>query len=288
METDWYYTLLNEGNVEAFRPYLTEEAASLQQDILALGAVTGEYACGAVAARVHGNGQAELLAMAVDPAVRRRGVGSMLLRNLLKRLRQTERLVAAYRGTPEELSAADAFYNAVWGGVPEDLGAVFQLRVGELADTPLYERFGYAGSERAILRFDTLQPDQMERLLREEEIPEHLRWNALPGHFRPDLSFAFMNQGRAEAYLAVTEEERGVLAPVLVALGNRSFVLLPLLSAAVRAVTAACPPETGLEIVCVNPVAEGLGLRLLGRRYLVAREHRSVCLVKTEGSERFG
>jgi GNAT superfamily N-acetyltransferase len=97
-------------------------------------------------ARVYGDGQAELLAMAVDPAVRRRGVGGMLLRNLLLRLRQTERLAAGYRGTPEQLSAADAFFAAVWGGVPEDLGAVFRLRVGELADTPLCERFGYAGS----------------------------------------------------------------------------------------------------------------------------------------------
>jgi len=288
METEWYYTHINEGNVDAFRPYLTAEAASLQRDILALGAVTGAYACGAVAARVYDDGQAELLAMAVDPAVRRRGVGGMLLRNLLMRLPRTERLAAAYRGTTEEISAADAFFTAVWGGVPEDLGAVFRLRAGELVNTPLYERFGYGGPELSIFRFDALQPDLMERLLREEEIPEHLRWNALPGHFRPDLSFAFVHQDRAEAYLAVTEEERGVLAPVLVALGSRSFVVLPLLSAAARAVTAACPPETGLEIACVNPVTEGLCVRLLGRRYLVAREHRSVCLMKTEGSERFG
>jgi hypothetical protein len=99
------------------------------------------------------------------------------------------------------------------------------------------------------------------------------------------LSFAFITGGRAEAYVAVTEQEKDVLGPVLVALGNRSFVLLPLLSAAARAVTAACPPETALEIVCVNPVSEGLRVRLLGGD-ICAREHRSVCLVKTGGSER--
>lgn len=288
MESERYYTLIDEGNLEAFRPYLPEEAASLEPDILALGAVTGAYACGAAAARVFDNGQAQLLAIAVDPAVRRRGVGGMLLRNLLLRLRRTERLTAEYRGTPEEVSVADAFFTAVWGGVPEDLGAVFRLRVGELAGTPLYGRFGYGGPERAIYRFDALQPDQLERLALEEEIPEHLRWNALPGRFRPDLSFAFVMNGRAEAYMAVTEQERGILAPVLAALGSRSFVVLPLLSAAARAVVAACPPETGLEIVCANPVSEGLCLRLLGRRYLAAREHRSVCLMRTEGSDMFG
>jgi len=283
MDKDFVFFTPDTSEIWAFLPYLNGADLSLP-DTTILGVTLDGLACGAAAMSVEPESRnARLIAMAVDPAVRRQGVGRSLLLRLLLHLRDVDTVTADYRGPTEELQTADAFFHAVWGGVAADCGAVFSLRPDELTQTPLFQRFGHGREDKAVHRFDHLDPCLLADMATEPDFPPALRWNALPGRLHPELSFAWVRNARVEASSAIIEREPGTLEPVLTSRSRRSFVLLPVLAASARAIVNSCPPEYRLEISCVSSVSEGMALRMLGKRFCLGRAHRSVCII--EGDE---
>ena len=210
------FRTVDHRELPGFRTYLLPETAEAlerrEEDRLAVGAVTGRSACAAAAVRLEGR-EAELTDLFVDASVRGRGVGRLLLEELLRQVeaRGAERISADYVLRGGELAAMDRLLTGLGFSAPRRRSRTFLARSERFHDDP---RLGAAFSPRyqtpsGIVSFGTVPSEALEELELAGDIPEHLSWEALQDRALPDLSVALVQEGRVGAYLLAGESAAG-------------------------------------------------------------------------------
>lgn len=273
---------LDRREVTGFRPYLLPDTAARlereEEDTLALGAVTGRSACGAVAVRLTESG-AELTDLFVDASVRRRGVGGFLLRNLMWGLEQlgVDLLWADYVLRGEELTAMDALLTAEGFDAPRIRSRVYLAPTELFHDVP---RVGPAFSPRyrtpeSVRSFDQLTGETLAELAADDDIPDMLTWENLKRRAVPDLSVALVENGRVLAYHLGGESADG--GYVLLAAVRRkdapASAFFTLLLEQLNRCYYRAGGDFPFYFSALNPRVERLALRLMGDRFIRYEEH---------------
>ena len=197
---------LDAALLPAFLPYLIPQAAqgvaAGREDIIALGAVTGEgKTCGAVAGELY-RGVLTVFSLYVDPAVRGQGIGTLLLRSLLSSCPDA-RPAAAWIQPTGDFDRMDAFLQARGFAPARRDNSVYRLHTADLRRVPVVRR-AFSPSfqpDGNIVPLSDLTPGDREDLGRDPSIDPRLRLDSLMDQLTPDLSACYRYGGRIAAYL---------------------------------------------------------------------------------------
>ena len=283
---------LDRRELPGFRPYLLPAtAAAVQQggkSILALGAVSGRYALGAIAARLSEDGEAALTDLFVDEAARRQGVGLFLLNALCQTLREREipLLTADYALLDRDLTAMDALMEKAGATPPRFRAVSYRADSRDFHDHPL---LGICLTPRyktpaEIVPFFQLSPEALAELEQAEDIPYVLSWKLLKDRAVPDLSVAVVREGKVRAYLLAEESTDGgfVLLAAARREGSRGSDFLTMM----RELGSRCWYWRGGDFPfyfsAVNEHTAQLGLSLMGDEYQVYEEHICTFLLEPQ------
>lgn len=205
---------LTREELPGFRPYLLPAAAAALErgdgDVLGLGAVTGRHACGAAAARRDGGDSAILTDLFVDAAVRRQGVGTFLLKSLLRALGVRE-MTAGYALGGEDLAAMDALLVKCGFSRPVLRSRCFRAMSDDYREHPVLRQCfdpRYRTPE-GVVSFDQLPREALEELEAAGDIPYRLSWSRLKGRALPELSPALVRDGKVAAFQLAEESADG-------------------------------------------------------------------------------
>ena len=167
-----------------------------------LGAMWNGLACGAAVVTWDGE-DGTLSSLFVDPKARNRGIGGRLFDLLLEEgARLGKRTLSApYILKDEELAAMDALVRSRGGEI--DTGApVCGMHSEDFLDSPLIGPALHAGWKRpdAIKLFSELTKPQLDAMESEPTIPVFLRPSVLGERLDPDLSAAWLVDGKPVAF----------------------------------------------------------------------------------------
>ena len=231
------------GLLPAFRPYLTDQAAQDgalgRADILTLGAVTAERrTCAAAAGRMDG-AALTVTSLYVDPAVRRRGIGSALLAALLERA-APRRAELSWLLPRADHEAFRAFLTAAgFSPAPQAGGGLYRTDAGSLRLGPTLRRafspvFRPDGN---VVPLAALAGAERAELLADPAIDPRLGLARLEELYSPEVSFAYRYGGRVAAYLAcaLTGPRDGAILAAVSRPGAHPAAILHLAAAALRA-----------------------------------------------------
>ena len=190
----------NPGPYEQYiLPNISAEMRQAPERFAALGAVWNNCAVGAAVITDDPDdpGAAALASLFVDPQVRRRGIGTALLKLSLKAAAGAgaERLTLFYTLAGEELEAMDRTVRAL-GGEPEFRYPAYTMDSKDYRSSRLFQRVfhpDYRMPEH-VVRFTDLTPEQLEELHSNPEAP----WYS-PG-MQPELSLAYLKDGRVVGF----------------------------------------------------------------------------------------
>ena len=273
---------LNQENVPGFQPYLMPETVSRlnrgDPGVLALGASSGRYSCGAAAAYLSGD-ETELTDLFVDSAVRRRGIGSQLLDALLAGLdgmgRSQVRADYVLRGG--DLLGMDILLITRGFCLPWTRSKVYAVPAEKLMDDRVLGR-AFSSAYRTAAGILPLSGAPEGAVLElERAADEALRWSTVKDRVNPELSAVMMRDGKAAAYQLMGETADGV---TLLAAGSgpsarpADFILL------LRETLNRCWYWKGggftVYVSALNSKSERLATRLTEGRSIVYEEH--VCV----------
>ena len=203
------YRIAESREREVFSQYLLPVAADLarrdRENILLLGAVWGDTACGTAALRLLRREEddpleAELLSLYIDPQVRRKGIAEGLLKFTLEQAAEAGAVffTARYSAAEPELEPLDGLFRKL-GYEPEfhlpvyvmDSRTYHDSKALHGAFSPKYRRPDH------IVPLSALTPEQKERLYSNPELPEFLHPAGRLG-LNPDLSLVYLRDGEAE------------------------------------------------------------------------------------------
>ncbi len=278
--------VLDRRELPGFRSYLLPAAAAALQredsSLLALGAVSGRYALGAIAARLTENGEAVLTDLFVDEAARRQGVGSRLLEELFQRLRERDVDVvnADYALKAGEVAAMDALLMKAGAPPPQFRALSFRADSRDYHDhhllgvclTPQYR------TPEGVVPFFQLSREALAELEGAEDIPYVLSWSLLKDRAVPDLSVAMVREGRVSSYLLAEESTDGgfVLLSAVRREGSKGSDFMKLM----RELGNRCWYWKGGDFPfyfsAANEHTAQLGLALMGDKCEVYEEH--ICI----------
>jgi len=207
---------LERKNLPGFQPYLMPETVLRLKrgdpGVLALGASSGRYSCGAIAVYLTSE-TADLTDFFVDSSVRCRGIGSRLLDTLLSRLDGIGRseVEADYVLRSDELRAMDTLLFSRGFSFPRSRSTVYAIPVEKFMDDRM---LGRAFSSRyqtvkGILPLRAVPESAVLEL--EQTADEPLRWSTVKDRADPDLSVVMTRDGKAVAYQLVGETGDGVV-----------------------------------------------------------------------------
>lgn len=272
-----------------FSPYLPENLRPLaaRPEGVCVGAVFRGMACGAALAEYSQTGDWYLRYLFVDPAARRCGLGSYLLRGLLGLLRDMGawRVTAVY--TPSMLEERGQRLTVLEraGFAPaRPMATSFWAPLGELKPTglPLPEGVAvYTGAELPRWLEQTYQS-----WLDEGRLPPFADAGTMPGLSLLLSSFCAM-RGELAGLLLV--EERGMdlaVAGLYVAEGmRRGRTAAALMDKSLTEARRHRPPETEVWVSALNREAFALCDRLFGGRSAGRRETEMIAIWKREREE---
>ena len=172
---------------------------------LAAGAVWDRLACGAAAVHLQGE-EAELASFFVDPQARGRNVGSRLMDRTLELVEAEgcRRVRLRYLLAGDDLAAMDRLVRRR-GELTGHPGSF----VYGMALEPYYREHPLIGPSfrpefrpvPSVTPFSRLTGEQLAALEDREDIPTFLRPSSLRGKMDPELSVAWVEDGRIAAYL---------------------------------------------------------------------------------------
>ena len=231
------------GLLAAFRPYLTDRAARDgalgRADVLTLGAVTAERrTCAAAAGQLDG-AVLTVTSLYVDPAVRRRGIGSALLAALLERA-APRRAELSWLLPRADHEAFRAFLTAAgFSPAPQAGGGLYRTDAGSLRLGPTLRR-AFSPAFRPdgnVVPLAALAGAERAELLADPAIDPRLGLARLEELYSPEVSFAYRYGGRVAAYLAcaLTGPRDGAILAAVSRPGAHPAAILHLAAAALRA-----------------------------------------------------
>ena len=206
MDSEITLRRLDAGLLPAFLPYLIPQAAQAVEEgmegIIALGAVTqSRKTCGAVAGELRPNGFT-VFSLYVDPAMRRRGIGGLLLRALAS-FCPGARLDARWFLPEEGSQGLSAFFRAQGFSVRQTGTPIYRLETAGLRQAPTLRRaFSPAFCpDGSVASLSSLTEKEYAALRADRSIDPRLRPDALVDRFTPELSFCHRSRGQVDAYL---------------------------------------------------------------------------------------
>lgn len=280
----WNVRLLDRNQLPGFRPYLLPgTAAALErgdENVIAIGAVTGRSACGAAAARLDGEGGARLTDLFVDEAVRRRGVGAFLLDQMLELLSGTGPLwdvTADYALNGEDLAAMDALMVKCGFSRPRLCARSFRAMSDDYRRHPVLRRSfdpRYRTPEN-VLSFDRLPREALDGLEQAEGIPPVLSWSGLKDRALPELSVALVRDGGVDAYLLAEESVDGgfVLLAAVTRPGGPASAFVTLLVELVNRCVYRAGGSFPFYFSTINDHAETLARKMMDGHCTEYEEH---------------
>lgn len=270
---DFTIKAIDSALLPAFRPYLMPQAAQAledgDEDLIALGVVTGEgHTCGALAATLF-KGDATLFSLFIDPTVRRQGTASQLLIALLEHVGPTGRVWAEWILPEEDFTAVSALLSVHGFSYSEPAEPVYRLTSDSLVHTPVL-RGAFSPTfrpDRNVLPYCSLASEQVEELLGDANIPHFLR----PDTFDRDgliteMSLCYVYGGRVTAYLLIGVSTPGecVILASFTRRGAHPAAFLQVVAAALAAGLTRFGGSFTCWLDAVNPTAEELARRLSG------------------------
>ena len=203
------FRIVQGRELEVFSQYLLPTVAALARrskpELLALGAVWEDAACGAADLRLwqrqeDGPTEAEVLSLYIDPQVRRRGVALGLLEFAAEQAAQrgSQCLTANYTAEADTLEALDGLFRKL-GAEPEfhlpvyamDSTSYHDSKALHAAFSPKYRRPDH------IVPLSALSAEQKETLYRHPELPDFIHPSGRLG-LNPDLSLVYLVEGEPE------------------------------------------------------------------------------------------
>lgn len=274
--------VLDHGELAGFRPYLLPQTAARlerrEENLLALGAVTGRSACGAVAALTSGT-TAELTDLFVDEAARRQGAGRFLLRSMLNLLTSfgVRTVTADYVLGGEDVNAMDGLLAACGFSQFQSRSRVFQTNSRNFHDSARFSR-AFSPQYRTpegVRSFCLLSQGMKEELLESEDIPSALTWESVGNRALSDLSVALVREGRLEAYLLAGESADSgyVLLSAFRRTDAPPGAFLTLLTELVNRCYYRAGGDFPFYFSALNSHVEQLALHLMGDRFTDYEEH---------------
>ncbi len=208
---------IDRRELPGFRQYLLPATVRAveqdDEDVLAIGAVSGRHSVGAAAVASTGPNSAALTDLFVDEAVRGNGIGAALLAELMEGLAEVgiDTLSADYTLKGEELKAMDALLVSAGFTAPALRSRAFMAHARDYKDhgilgegfTPEWK------TPKNVRAFSQLSEEQLAELLSAEDIPEMLSWRLLRDRADPELSVALVLEGRVVAYQLCEESQDG-------------------------------------------------------------------------------
>ena len=181
---DLRFIQLNKRNAAPFAPYLLprmRELLARGEELLVLGAAAETYSLGAVAAHLLPQGVVQLRSVFVDPGLRRRGVGSALLRELCRVCaaetgEPVQRVDAEFIADPETCDALTGFLGAMGFTVERAEGRIFCVDSTALHDRRIMgEIFSPAFREDPHVRMLSALTAEQLREIEESDAPSFLK-----------------------------------------------------------------------------------------------------------------
>lgn len=283
---EWNIRMLNRKELAGFVTYLLPfTTAALErgdEKVIAIGAVSGRNAVGAAAIRINNDGEAVLTDLFVDAAVRRQGVGTGLLKELLNNLTALgfEMITADYALVGEDLAAMDALLVKCGFTEPRLRAHNFcapkelycQAPIISRAFTPLYR------TPEGVVSFAQLSREALDELEQAQDIPNALSWLHLKHRAIPELSVALVHDGKVIAYqLAEESIDNGF---VLLSAVSRTEALPSAFLILLLDLLNRCWYRAGGDFLfyfsATNEYVEKLARRLMEGRFIEYEEHISV------------
>lgn len=209
--------LIDRCELPGFQTYLLPETVHrLEQNdenVIALGAVTGRHSCGVVSSFLI-NGSAELTDLFVDAAVRRQGIGGLLLDSMLSQLSAMEeitRITANYVLRDEELTAMDRLLTNRGFTQPVKRSLVYEIPSKKFLNDKMLGR-AFSPQYRSVAGIKSLSEVPESAILEmEENVPKLMRWSTVRDRVDPELSAVMVRDGRVVAYQLVDETAGGIV-----------------------------------------------------------------------------
>lgn len=283
---EWNIRMLDRRQLTGFGSYLLPfTAAALEREdenIIAIGAVSGRNALGAAAIRFDRDGQVVLTDLFVDALVRRQGIGTGLLNVLLDDLTALGFgfITADYALGGEDLIAMDALLVKCGFTKPQLKARNFCAPAGLYHQVPIISQAFHPRyrTPESVVSFAQLPKQALDELEKAQDIPYVLSWAHLKPRALSDLSVAFMQDEKVAAYQLV--EESADNGFVLLSAFSREkappsafiILLLELLNRCWYRVGGDYP----FYFSAASEYVERLARRLMGERCIEYEEH--ICL----------
>lgn len=282
--------VIDRKQLPGFRPYLLPgTAAALEhsdKNVIAIGAVIGHSACGAVAVRLDGDDSVRLTDLFVDEAIRRRGVGTFLLAQILELLCGTEGLqevTADYALRAEDLVAMDALLTKHGFSSPVTVARSFRAVSEDYREhsilgrsfTPRYR------TPEGVVPFDQLPWEALEELEQAEDISMTLSWSELKSRAVLELSVALIRDGKVLAYQLAEESVDGgfVLLSAVNREGAPSAAFIMLLQDLLNRCWYRAGGDFPFYFSTINDHVEKLARKLMDGRCTEYEEHECYLLL---------
>ena len=287
--------LLDRGQLPGFRQYLLPGTAAAiergDENVIAIGAVSGRYALGAAAVRLDGTGDVRFTDLFVDAAVRRQGVGSLLVETVVDILAATDctELTARYALDREEMAAMDALLTGRGFTQPELAAHCFRAMSEDYRDHPIIRRAfdpKYRTPE-GVVAFEKLSEEALNELER-ADIPGELSWSMLKHRVQADLSAALVREDKVLAYMLAEESpvDGFVLRAAVSREGAPATAFITLLLELINRCWYRAGSEFAFYFATVNDHAEQLARSVMNGACTEYEEHRChLILDKTDGEE---
>ena len=200
---------LDKNNAAPFAPYFLPQVRydlGAGEDIVALGAVQGNSAVGAVAASVEGT-TLNILSLYVDTAVRRQGIGTKLMEAIAGEVAQheeyIEQLRTEYMVDDENGEVIAAFLRSMDFEEPQATNRLFSVDTAKLHHLPvLGEAFSANFKEDPHVRpFADVAPSQLAEIEADESVPPYLKPSAMHRGILRQAATVWVEDGHVLAWI---------------------------------------------------------------------------------------
>ena len=274
--------ILDKSNAAPFAPYLlpgVRNDIGAGREIFALGAANETHTLGAVAAAVR-NATLHILCLYVEPAVRRQGVGTVLLTALGDLLRdagtEIDEVRTYYMEEDEDTAAIAAFMEAMQLGELQPYNRLFSVNSAEVRDV---RRLGTAfttefRADPHVRPFSAITPEQLAELEADEDVLDCLKPSAMKHGIFRQASTIWVEDGHVLGWVLCYQGFDGEI--VMTAASNRKGApvtcFLHLLLSMLNRCYMMLGREFTLYIATINDHAAGLVEKITAGNF---HEHRN-------------
>ncbi|MDR2088869.1 MAG: GNAT family N-acetyltransferase [Clostridiales Family XIII bacterium] len=261
-----YTVPIDQKNKDAFLPLLDPFFAEAlgDPDVVALGAADeNDEAAGALVCRLRED-WADIIWLYADPRFRGRGIGRMLLIELISALLKEPEIrgvFAEYEDTKENINLTRLFSQSAFN-LEDESKAIYAVTLADVAESPLWKR-GMDDSRVVSLEdADETQWKAFQIELMENDQPVAADLPIDRSAFHPRLSVVYADEGKIRGLILMRESEGAPeLSYAHVLPGNES-ALGAMLHKVGRLALDAFPPSTPIRFTPVNEAGDRIAEKL--------------------------